>query len=118
MSNYHVKEITADGRKARVVFHIPIPVENNSAGVDLRTAVSQYIDSASFTSKVPWITIELVQLQSGELYEHLEVITFESAATALEKQTEIDNRYTALSSSVLNKMREVLKFWGKDRDII
>ena len=115
MNNYHVKSITTDGRKANVVFHIPIPVENNSASVALRTAVAQYI--GAFTSQVPWITGgETTQLEAGELYEYSETILFEGGATDLEKQTTIDNRYNTLTTSVLNRIRTVLKFWGKDRE--
>ncbi len=113
--NYHVKSISSDGRKANVVFHIPIPDEQNSASFSLRTAVSQYKGG---TSQVPWITgAELTQLGTGELYEHFEMVVFEGGASNLEKQTTIDNRYTTLSTTVLDRIRTVLKFWGKDRNI-
>lgn len=116
MSNYHVKSITPNGRDAQVVFHIPIPIENNSANIALRTAVSQYI--GIFTSVVPWITAgEVTQLEAGELFEHSEIVKFLAADTNAQKQTKIDNRYTTLSTNILDKTREILKFWGLDRNV-
>lgn len=115
MSNYHIKQITPDGRKASVVFHIPIPIENNSAGVALRNAVSQYTGG---TSQVPWIDpAELTQLGTGELYEHSEMVGFLAADTNAQKQAKVDARFTALSMGVVEKVRTILKFWGKDGDI-
>jgi hypothetical protein len=114
--NYHVKAISPDGRKAQVVFHIFIPIENNSAGVALRTAVSQYI--GTFVSQVSWILqSEIDQIEAGELYEHSETVGFLAADTNAQKQTKIDDRYTALSASILGKVKEILKFWGKDRNV-
>lgn len=116
MSNYHVMTITPNGRTAQVVFHISIPVENNGASVALRTAVSQYI--GTFTSIVPWIDAgEVTQLENGELYEHSEVVLFEGDASNAEKQTTIDNRYTVLTTSILARIREILKFWGLDKNV-
>lgn len=117
MSNYHIKSVTPNGRTANVVFHIPIPVENNSAGVSLRTAISQYIGS-SFVSAVPWIdSAEATQLTNGELYEHPEIVSFLAADTDGQKQTKIDDKYTVLSVNILDKIRTILKFWGKDRNV-
>lgn len=118
MSNYHVKSISPNGRNADVIFHIPIPVESNSAGVALRTAVLQYIDSANFISKIPWIDpSETTQLTNGEIYEHSETVKFLAADSNAQKQTKIDSRYTALSTNILNQVREILKFWGLDRNV-
>lgn len=114
--NYHVKTVSPDGRKASVVFHIPIPVEDNSAGKPLRDAVSEHI--GMFTSQVPWLPAnEVTELENGEVYEHAETVNFLAADGNAQKQAKIDARYTALTSSVLTRMREVLKFWGKDRDV-
>ena len=115
MSNYHVKSITPNGRKASVVFHIPIPVENNGAGRALRDAVSEFKGG---TSQVPWIDpAELTQLGNGELYEHSETVGFLAADSNAQKQAKIDARFTALSTSVLDKARATLKFWGLNRDL-
>ncbi len=124
-NDYHVMGNRDDGRSARVVFHIPIPVENNSASVALRTAVGEYIkprleDGTFGTFKSIYqgiLTAEETQLQNGELYEHVNSVKFLALDTNAQKQTKIDNKFTALSTSVLTKIRARLKFWGLDRDV-
>lgn len=126
MSDYHVRSISEDGRKASIIFHIPIPAENNAAGIPLRTALSEYIKPRNsdgtygiYQSMMYGINpVELTQIQNGELYEHEERITFPAAAANLEKQTQIDNRFTDLSAVVVNRIRERLKFWGKNRNVV
>jgi len=118
MSNYHVKTVSEDGRNASVVFHIPVPAENNSAGVALRTALSQMIDSATFVSQVPWIAgAELTQLKNGELYEYADTVHFYGEDNNAQKQTRLDNKYTSLATDGVDRLREILKFWGFNRDI-
>ncbi len=124
MSNYHVRMIRDDGREASVIFHIPIPNENNSAPISLRTAVSQFIKPRNddgtygvFKSQIEALGAEETQLQNGELYEHVEVVKFLAADNNAQKQTKIDNRYTALTTGILNRIRANLKFWGFDRNV-
>ena len=116
--DYHVMNMRKDGRAARVIFHIPIPNENNAASVSLRTALSEYTDGTNFVSKYPGIAgAELTAIQNGSLYEQVETVVFLAADSNGQKQTKIDEKFTLLSTSVLNKMREILKFWGLDRDV-
>lgn len=125
MSNYHVMDISKGGRSANVVFHIPIPIENNSVPISLRTAVSQHIqhqaDDGSwdvFNSVINGIVAgELTELRAGELYEISETVKFLAADSNEQKQTKLDNRYTALTTSALKDVRAILKFWGKSRDV-
>ncbi len=125
MSDYHVRQIREDGREANVVFHIPIPVENNGAGVPLRTALSEQIKPrledgtfGIFQSQLQGITAgELIQLQTGELSERAETVSFLAADTNAQKQAKIDDRYTKLTTSALNIIRTRLKFWGLDRNV-
>ena len=125
MSDYHVKEISKNGRRASVIFHIPIPIENNVASIALRVAVSEYIQSqaedgswSAFNSVLIGIEAsELTQLRAGELYEISETVNFLTADTNGQKQTKLDNRYIALTISKLDAIRAILKFWGKSRDV-
>lgn len=125
MSNYHVRNISVNGRNATVIFHIPILDENNSVPIPLRTALSEYIKPrnedgtyGTFQSQLQSIAAgELTQLQSGELFEHSEAVKFLAADNDSQKQTKIDNRFTALEISVVSRVRTQLKFWGKNRDV-
>ena len=117
--NYHVMEVRPDGRSATVVFHIPIPDENNSASYSLRSAVSDREGGASFVSILPWALAaqEQTDLENGVLFEHVESVSFLADDTNLQKQTKIDNRFTVLSTSVVNKIQAILKFWHLERNI-
>jgi len=117
MSNYHIKNITKDGRKASVVFHIPIPALNNSAGIPFRTALMQY--KPVTVSDVPWLSSgELTQIQNGEIFEHSEVVSFLADDSNAQKQGRVDAIFTDLNIIVLNEIKARLKFWGLDRDVV
>ena len=119
MSNYHIVAMAPKEHKVNVVFHIPIPNENNSANVNLRTALAQYISDAGKTeSAVPWdIGSEEAQILAGEIYEHRETVDVDAKLTVAQKRDLVDARYTALSTQVVNKVRSILKFWGMDRNV-
>ena len=116
--DYHVMGMRKDGRKAQVVFHIPIPNENNAASMSLQTALSEYIDGTNFVSKYPGtLGAELIEIQNGSLYEQVEAISFLAADSNAQKQAKIDAKFTSLSVVVVTKIRNILKFWGLDRDV-
>lgn len=122
MSNYHVLAVTPKLTKASVVFHIPIPDENNTVGVSLRLALYQYQGNATIVSAVPDHAInfsgENANIQSGAIYEYSKVVVFTNANnTPAQKQGEMDSMYTSLAVSVLARIRKVLKYWGKFRNV-
>lgn len=118
-SDYHVLSISPNGRSANVVFHIPIPDVNNSVSYSLRSALSERENGANFISQVPWVleVQEQTDLENGVLFEHVESVKFLALDTNLQKQTKIDNRFTALSITVVNKIQAILKFWHLDRSV-
>lgn len=125
MSNYHVRNVSENGRNATVIFHIPIPDENNSVPISLRTALSEYIKPENedgtwgpFQSGLQGIgASELTSLQNGELFEYIESVQFKAADNNAQKQTKIDDEYTTLTTVALNKIRVHLKFWGLNRNV-
>ena len=123
MSNYHVLEINELENHAQVAFHVSVPDELNGAGINLRTALKQYLErgaqSGTIESGVPWIApAELTELQAGDLYEYLADTEFANAHAAdLEKRDQIDAKYTTLVPAVQDRIRKILKFWGMDRDV-
>lgn len=118
MSNYHVLRMRSKEHEVRVVFHIAVPDETNSASVNLRTALSQYVGGANFESVVPWLSAgDLADIQNGLFYEKTEMVKFNANLTNAEKQTVIDNRYNALAASIPDKIRSQLRFWGMNRDV-
>ena len=78
MSNYHILSSNIHLSIVDVAFHIPVPDENNSAGVSLRLAVKykyQYNKVDNF-SLVPNLEIdfptEYSDIQNGIIYEKFE----------------------------------------------
>lgn len=119
MSNYHITDLSPKEDKVKVIFHIPIPDENNSAGVNLRTALAQYISNAGITaSAVPWdVSSEETQILNGMLYEHSETVYVDANLTLVQKRNIIDARYTVLTTQAVSKIQSILKYWGLNRDV-
>ena len=117
MANYHVLDIS--GRdEARVVFHIPVPAEQNGAGTNLQDAIKKCLSGEA--TAVPWLQTndpEYAQLVNGELYEHVESVQYNANKSDLEKRNAIDARYMALISIIQEKIREKFRFWGLDRNV-
>ncbi len=98
-----------------VVFHIPVPDENNQVGVSLRAAVTQWREDLA--SDVPWISsIEQDQIAAGEIYELAETIKVDGNLTLAQKRDVVDARYTALTTAGINRLRNILAYWGLDRN--
>lgn len=117
-SDYHVLTVNKKADNLQVAFHIPIPNELNSAGINYQTAVKADIGQ---TSIIPWLevdfSVEYLAIQNGEIYEKIETVQVNANASDLAKRTAIDARFTALSISVPSYIRTVYKFWGMNKDV-
>lgn len=118
MSDYHVMHGKDDGNWYQMVCHIPVPNENNAVGFNLRTALTQFLGTLEETSIVPFIDpAEVVQLQNGELFElPVEFATNPNESVA-DARAKMDVKFTQLSITVVNRIRERLKYWGYNRDV-
>lgn len=113
--DYHVLEVNDKQDRARVAFHIAVPVENNSQSVALKDCVKQHLSPAT---DVPWLgDPELTQIANGEVCEHIETVEFDANLTALQKRGEIDARFNALNTKIPDVIRNRYEFWGMDRDV-
>jgi hypothetical protein len=111
MANYHVLEAAVKDHCARVVFHIAVPNENNTASINLQTAMSEYRLSPG--SIVPGLDQgEIDQINLGQVYEYDEWVKYNGKLSNAQKLTKISDRYTALSTQIPNKIRAILKYWG------
>ncbi len=117
MSNYHILTSDDDARSAEIVFHVPVPDENNAVGVNLRSAIALDPD-ANKVSEVPDISQgEKDQLTGGEIVEILYGYRMADGQTAAQAQADIDALYTAGVPKVQNNLRNRYKFWGFSRDV-
>ena len=119
MSNYHILNSSEKDHEVNVVFHIPVPNENNAVGVNLRAALTQH---KPFTeSAVPWLAAtnpdEVTSLTNGEIYEHSQLVEYDAKMTDVQKRSRIDEKYSALGVIVVNRIRSILKYWGLNRDV-
>ena len=115
MADYHVLDTSQNQEQARVAFHILSPVGNNVAGIAWFTAIEEFLtrNGATIGSVVPGLAgAELTNLQAGTLFEHVEQVRFSATISNAAKQSVIDDRLTALQSTVPTKLQAILKFWG------
>lgn len=111
MANFHILESDIKDHKVRVVFHIAIPNEQNMATVDLQIALSEYRPAPGSVLQ-GLAQAEIDQINTGQLYEHDEWIKYNGHLSNAQKLTTISNRHTILSGSIVDRVRQVLKYWG------
>jgi len=119
MADYHILRGSADGNSLTVVFHVPIPDQNNTAGINLRTALSE-LNGGSVESVLPSNRLgtgEQAALDAGALYEHVFEYHTRPGMDAAEKQAELDQRYSNLSTGIANQVANQLEYWGYGRDV-
>lgn len=120
MSDYHVLESDRyrRGKNFIVVFHIPVPDQDNEVGVNLRTALSEM--RGTVPSRVPANRLgagEQAALDAGELYEHFWTYRARAGMTLIERRDELDTKFTALSGNIVGILMDVLAYWGYSRDV-
>ena len=119
MSDYHIVDgdLEGEGTAYTVVFHVPVPNENNAISVNLRTALAQDTE-VSKASKVPWLSqAHKDSLTNGEVFEVILAYRRDPNNTLGQDQAAIDVLFTNKSSAVQNKLRDRYRFWGHDRDV-
>ena len=117
--DWHALQTDKKFRWVEVVFHILIPEVINQAGVELKTALGEYLGNDTIISRVPNLEQdENDSLQACYLYEYTEMVVFTNAnLTPLEKRGEIDVRCAALKSEIPINLQKILKYWGMKRNI-
>lgn len=115
--NYHILTQAKDQNTVNVVFHIPIPIANNSVGVPWKTALLKKLGTV--TSVLSDISgAELALLQSCELLETSETVRFSSIyLTNAERLQEVGNRYSARKIQLLEELGIELNFMGYGGDV-
>ena len=117
MADIHV--LAGDGlRYWTLIFHFPVPPQDNNVGVSYRTALvnsglggtSQMVEGIG-PGQI--ITAELALLQAGELYEFSRSFLAESGATNnIELLAAIRTEYVRCETPALNRLRKRLRYYG------
>lgn len=121
MSHYHVLEQSADGRMAKVVYHLAIPAASNEAGISYRTIAVWWkmYHEGDLTSVVPNIDpSEQTQMDNGEILEHVKTYGFSSPdLTPIQKRDELDTDYNATKDQIFTKYQVMFEWYGLARDV-
>lgn len=121
VGDYYLMGQSEKKNSIEVAFHIPIPVgtpaDTNEAGLAFRDALVQFLEKNSDTdtiaSQVPFLNpSELLKLQSGELFERVEVVRFSGNFNRAQKKSVIDARHTNLITIIQNRIKNELQEWG------
>jgi hypothetical protein len=119
MSDYHILDGDGTGEDSyRVVFHVPVPNENNLVGVNLQAAVAQDHER-SHTSLIDHMIVQAERsaLTNGELVEILYAYRRDPNKTLSETRDELDQLFTQGTAKIQNRIRAEYKFWGYIRDV-
>lgn len=118
MSDFHVLEQADDMKTVSMVFHILIPDQVNAVGVNLRTALVNYLGGAdAITSKVA-DSAELAQMKAGEVFEHHTVLRFSILGlTDEQKLAELTAFYNATVGEIQTMAQSRLQYYGFAADV-
>ena len=130
MSNYHVLYMNRKRTEATVVYHIPIPDEDNHAQNNsgnnfhnLRDALVEYLTQggATITTMVPNLETEFASewsdIQSGAIYEYSETRGLNGNFDDSQRFSKWDDRYNTLETRWQRRWRRMLRLWGSDKDV-
>jgi hypothetical protein len=121
MANWHARQGDEVGNQWEIIYHIPIPNVNNSAGptpVNFRTALVQAglntTVMAEGTAKGQITTAEKNQIIAGAIYEYVERLDSDPNDTGVQLRAKADARYTALVSIIQARLGNMFKYWGSE----
>lgn len=118
MSDYHVMKAATDGGTIQIVFHVPVPNENNVVGVNLRTCIMED-DAVIKTSIVPWIEAsEQTALNAGELLEYPYTLHTHKDISAAVKAQAIEDLFVGGVPAVQEQLRQQYVYWHYNADVV
>ena len=117
MSDYHILESQEDLKRARVVFHVPVPSSQNAAGITWQVAVAmEQSDKISILTNIT--TEEAAQLVSGEIIEKVENMKFSSTSlNNAQRLQEVKDRALFWKTELINEKQVTLNFMGYQGDV-
>lgn len=120
MSDYHIREVSADKKTVNVVYHLPIPATNNMVATPWRTALVAHQGGADAIASVllDIIAGDLVLLKNGSLYEKVLTMRFSSTdLTNAARLAEVAARYSVELAAVTANLQATLDYYGKAGDV-
>lgn len=120
MSDFHILTQDKLKKNASVIFHIPVPGTNNSAGITWQQAVVRDLGGANNISSA-LIDIDAAEesdLKAGLIIEKVEPVKFSSInLTNPQRLAEIEARFTELMTELIAEKQITLDFIGYSGDV-
>lgn len=110
MSDYHILDSAEKKNGVRVAFHVAVPDTNNQVGTSWRTALTQWRPNR--TSVVPGLDHQ-ADLDSGAIIEEVHLVEYSALATDQQKLVAVEAYYTAHKTALLNRLQNILRYWGR-----
>jgi len=123
MSDIHILEGDDDANEFNVAFHVPVPSEDNSVGVNLQTCVTQdptaqihpLVVKGGTNSDVPWISQqEITAMNDGEIVEYQDAFTRTPGETPAQDLVHIKDKWHVVEAKAAEFLRNRYKYWGRD----
>lgn len=120
MSDIHILEANNEGDKFTVAFHLPVPDEDNEAGINYRICISQdtsaaiypNVNNGSANSEVPdLVQAEKAAMDAGELVEFVAV--HQKLATLQDDVAALRARWAMLAAKANTLIRRRYRYWGQ-----
>ena len=121
MSDYHIRETSADLKTVSVVFHIPIPSTNNAVDISWSDALVLSLGGADeITSVMSDIGIgDEAEMKAGSIYEKVQTVRFSSLdLTNAQRLEEVEAAYIVAKEDILADKQITLNFYGKSGDVV
>lgn len=118
MPDIHILTQDKDQRTVNVVFHVPVPITLNEAGITWQAAVVK--EAGEITSVLLDIDpAELTSLQAGALIEKVENVRFSTTGlTNAERLQEVKDQYNIVSAELIAEKQTTLAFIGFETEVI
>lgn len=120
MSDFHILTQDNERKIVNCIFHIPIPIGDNSASITWAAAVVREQGGAdAISSNLPDISSEeLSALKAGNLYERQLTVRFSSKdLTNPQRLDEIRAAFTAEKTAIQAEKQITLDFIGYEGDV-
>ena len=118
--NFYILTQAKNQNTINVVFHVPVPVTNNEAGITWREAVVKEAGGADNITSVLYDILpgELNSMKTGALIEKVENMRFSSIfLTNGQRLQQVKDRYNVVKVELMAEKQITLAFIGYKGDV-
>ncbi len=114
MSNIHVLNQDKKKKGTRVIFHVAVPIGNNSVDTPWNQCVREFIQPTSVLAEIPANSEERAAIINGDILEDVVFVRYNGTSdTPAQKLAKIQADYIEHSGEVKADLAIELENWGK-----